>query len=320
MGDKKKKIAIVGAGICGLYLARKLSDKGHLVSVFEKKDKIGKEACSGLFSQRIIDFIPESKGLAQNYIKSAKIHFPRKDINLVFSKDFLVMDHASLDRLAAELAKKSGVKIFLNNKVINVPTGFDRIIGCDGALSFIRKKLHLREPSFQVGIQGFVQRKSFNSFVEVWPTREGGFVWRIPRGESIEYGIMSTIGESRSQLDRFLKERDIKIERIRSALIPQGFLIPKNKKITLCGDAAGLCKPWSGGGVIWGLTAADILLKTFPDFIAYQKEMKKFFLPRILLSKLATKLTYFLGFNFPWIFPQKIQMENDFLIKVAAKK
>jgi len=37
------KVAIVGAGICGLYLAWKLSEKGYSVTVFEKKEKIGKK-------------------------------------------------------------------------------------------------------------------------------------------------------------------------------------------------------------------------------------------------------------------------------------
>ena len=55
------KVAIVGAGINGLYLAWKLSGMGHEVSVFEKRNKIGKEVCSGLFSERILDFFPQSE-------------------------------------------------------------------------------------------------------------------------------------------------------------------------------------------------------------------------------------------------------------------
>ena len=38
---KNQKVAIIGAGISGLYLAWKLSEKGNEVTVFEKKDNIG---------------------------------------------------------------------------------------------------------------------------------------------------------------------------------------------------------------------------------------------------------------------------------------
>ena len=68
------KTAIVGAVINGLYLARHLSKKGHEVVFFERKNRIGKEACSGLFSQRILDFIPQSRELIQNTINSVLIH------------------------------------------------------------------------------------------------------------------------------------------------------------------------------------------------------------------------------------------------------
>ena len=55
------KVAIIGAGINGLYLGWKLSEKNHQVTVFERKKQIGESVvCSGLFSQRILDFIPQS--------------------------------------------------------------------------------------------------------------------------------------------------------------------------------------------------------------------------------------------------------------------
>jgi electron-transferring-flavoprotein dehydrogenase len=307
-------VAIVGAGIIGLYLAWKLSEKGHQVTIFEKKEKIGKKACSGLFSERILEFIPQSKKLIQNQIESALIHFPKKTLTIKFSKKLLVMSHFELDNLVADLAENSGVKIILNHRVSSLPKEFDRIIGCDGPNSIIRKNLGLSEPKHLLAIQGFISKSDSSTFfVETWPQKQG-FIWKIPRGEETEYGIISNSKETKTLFENFLKKNNLQPSELESAIVPQGFLIPKHSLITLCGDSAGLTKPWSGGGVIWGLTSAEILLKNFPDFLKYQKEMKTTFLPKILFSKIVTKIVYFLGFNFSWILPKNIKIESDFLI------
>src|SRR3989344_2267653 len=148
------KTAIIGAGINGLYLAWKLSEKGINVTVFEKRDTIGREACSGLFSERIFKFIPRSQKLIINQINFVLIHFPRKTIKVNFAKKFFVMNHAELDRLVADLAIDSGASIKLN-ETRYYRVSFERIIGCDGASSEIRKSLGLPEPSYRLGILGF---------------------------------------------------------------------------------------------------------------------------------------------------------------------
>ncbi|MCP6718065.1 MAG: NAD(P)-binding protein [Patescibacteria group bacterium] len=313
MSIKSQKTAIAGAGVIGLYLAWKLSEKGHEITVFEKKKQIGKTACSGLFSERIFDFIPESRNLIENEITSAVLHFPKKSLNIKFSKKFLVMSHFELDRLIALFVEKFKGNIVLNSSMEFLPDNFDRIIGCDGALSSTRKLLKLDEPKFRLGIQVFENKKDFSDFVEVWPT-ENGFLWKIPRGEQVEYGVIEEINKAKIVFDDFLKKNKIKESNFVSALIPQGLIIPSNNRITLCGDAAGLTKPWSGGGVIWGLIGADILLKNFPDFLKYKKELKRFFLPRINFSKLATKSAYFFGFKAPWALPTNFKIESDFLL------
>ena len=308
------RVAIIGAGICGLYLARKLAERNEEVTVFEKRGFIGKEACSGLFSERILEFIPESEDLVQNQIREVLIHFPRKTLQVRFSKKFLVMSHFKLDNLVADLAKKAGVKIILNSPINSIPAEFDRIIGCDGALSFARKSLGLAEPKFSLGIQGFILKEDNTDYVEAWPT-ETGFLWKIPRVKEIEYGIMEKPKEARRIFDNFLKKNNISLERMSSTLIPQGFIVPSNSKITLCGDSSGLTKPWSGGGVVWSIIAADLLLKNFPDFLKYRKSANKLFFPKIIFSKIIKKAVYFLGFNLPFILPKRYNIESDFLIQ-----
>lgn len=309
---KNFKVAIVGAGVNGLYLAWNLAKMGHEVTVFEKNKTIGNKICSGLFSERILDFIPESKSLIQNEINSVLIHFPKKTLKIIFSKRFLVIDHSQLDKLLADLAHNQGVKILLDQKVSQIPAGYDRIIGCDGSDSFVRKHLNLPQPELRVGIQGFIAKDARQNFVEAWPC-ENGFLWALPRGNKAEFGIISNTKSAYRVFTNFLKNNKIELVGIKAKLIPQGLPKLKNKIMTLCGDAAGLTKPWSGGGVIWGLIAASMLLDTFPNFGKYHSKLKRFFKRRIWISRKLTKIVYFLGFRLPFLLPKTAHIESDFL-------
>jgi len=307
------KTAIVGAGICGLYLARKLAGEGHQVTVFEKRSEIGKAVCSGLFSERLFDFFPESKELAENSVEGALIHFPSKTLKLKFAGDFFVISHRRLDNLAAQQAEKAGAELILNSDISRLPD-FPLVIGCDGALSRIRKILKLPEPRYWSGIQGFLEKEDNSSFVETWPTGRGGFIWKIPRGKNTEYGIMEKMHSAKKIFDEFLKKEKIVLRDVKSALIPQGLVLPANAKVTLCGDASGLTKPWSGGGVVWNLIQSDLLLRNFPNFLKYKKEAENLFLPKIVFGNMAKKIIYFSGFNLPWIMPASYRIDGDFIL------
>jgi flavin-dependent dehydrogenase len=318
---RKQKVAIIGAGVCGLYLGWKLSEKGHSVVIFEKNQKTEKKICSGLFSERILDFIPQSRGLIQKSIQGTIIRFPKKTIKVEFSKKFYLIEHTSLVKLIENLARREGAIINFNRDIKTLELEsflidnqrFDKIIGCDGADSFVRKKLNLSEIQYRLGILGFTDEEFDSNYVETWPCPDG-FIWKIPRKTKTEYGIIAGAGEAKTIFEKFLKRNNIILKRIQARIIPQGLITPLSDSITVCGDAAGLTKPWSGGGVVWGLTAADILLKSFPDFLKYRRAMRKFFLPLIFLSKAAVKTIYFTGFKIPFLLPKRVKMESDFLI------
>lgn len=336
--DGTMKIAIIGGGVCGLYLAKNLAERNHQATVFERKKTIGKQCCSGLFSQRLFDFVPEAHGLTTNQINRCVINFPKKTINLRFHQPFFTIDHAQLDLLVGALATQAGADIRVNQninfaKLEELSAEYDRVIGCDGALSTVRNYLsrvgptHAKmrgsdprnprkkeRPEFMLGIQGFEQKEDNADFVRTWATKNG-FLWQIPRGEDIEWGIMENSHIARKIFDEFIAQKNIELHDLKSAVIPQGLIMPKNPKITLCGDASGLTKPWSGGGVIWNLTQSDILLKNFPNLLQYRKEAKRFFGLRMFVGNFAKKCAYFTGFNFPWIIPGNFNLDGDYLIK-----
>ncbi len=304
------KTAIVGAGTIGLYLAWKLSKLGHKVTVFEKRGEIGKKVCSGLISERLLSFIPLTEDLIEHKINSCLIHFSKKEITLKMKPVHLIIDRQKLNTLLASLAQDAGTEILFGQSVVS--SEFDRVIGCDGALSETRKKLGLPQPFFRLGLQFFHSQEDYSQQVDTWPINSG-FCWKIPRGKNIEYGAMGKIGLVKKEFFKFLSQENISTqEEIEAALIPQGLILPKTGETTLCGDAMGLTKPWSGGGVIWGLTAADILLKSFPDFRKYHQRAKRFFLPKLYKAKISVPLTYLLGSNCPFLLPSRISRDNDF--------
>ncbi len=308
--DKIFKTAIVGAGTVGLYLAWKLSKLGHKVVVFEKKSEIGIKVCSGLISERLLNFVPLTEELIEHRINSCLIHFPKKEITLKMKPVHLIIDRQKLNVFLSSLARDSGAEILFGQST--VPFGFDRVIGCDGALSETRKELGLPQPSFRLGLQFFYSQEDYSRQVDTWPI-DSGFYWKIPRGGNIEYGAMGKVESVKKEFLKFLSRDNISVpEKIEAALIPQGLILPKTGKTTLCGDAMGLTKPWSGGGVIWGLTAADILLESFPDFGEYSKKTKRFFLPKLYKAKISVPLTYILGNNCPFLLPSRISRDNDF--------
>jgi len=321
-----KKIAIVGGGIIGMYIALKLKEKNLDVFLYDKKkeEDIGFKPCSTLVSERIKDFISFSTDCIENTIDVCKINFPKKTIELNFNPKHLVLSREKLIKEQLALLKKAGVNVKLGESIKSIPLNFDYVIGCDGPNSIIRKELGIKDPEMRIGMQVFINQKNNSHCTDVFPVHSG-FIWKIPRGNSIEYGILSNSKKIKEIFNDFLKKQGIDKRDMCAALIPLGMVFSNNEKIALCGDAMGLTKPWSGGGIIWELTAAEILINTFPDFKEYEKQTKRFFNYKMIKGVVANKIVNIIGFHFPYIIPSKINYDNDFpdfiksMLSVIAK-
>jgi flavin-dependent dehydrogenase len=238
----------------------------------------------------------------------------------------LVMNRKLLDQYVSKLAKESGANILLNNEVKKVyffkdkkpqiladkVYEFDYLIGCDGFNSIVRRSVGIKEPKYKLGIYTYRSKKDKSDFVDVYPS-ENGFAWVIPRGSSIEYGLLGDLDKAKDKFNKFCKSKKIKPDKIYSHIIPEGLVKAEAGRVALCGDAIGLTKPTSSGGVIWGLTACGILLKDFPNFIKYDEDIKKFFGPKFLFFRIENKVARLLSYNFQCLLPKEMYFDSDML-------
>ena len=277
---------VVGAGPAGSRFARRAADRGHDVLVFEEGEVGRPLACSGHVSTEVLDFVPSDahEDLRQNEISGARFHLGGADSSAYrFHQDdpiSNVIDRVSLDRELANAAREAGANVRENHTVIGVtelpeyvrvrvqgPEGPDTyrarmVVGCDGPASRVRRELDLQEPDeFLHGILGFTEEADAGDFVDVHLTVPGFFAWRIPRGAAgVEYGLAvdAENADAQTRFEEFIDEYGVDPVKRHSGLIPIGPPASlTGDRSLLIGDAAAQTKPFTGGGIRYGMIAAD---------------------------------------------------------------
>ena len=136
---KKNNLAIVGAGICGLYAAYRLAQKGFEVTVFEKKSAPFGKVCSGLISARLGNFIKIEKDFVLNQIDKCLINYPQKQVELTMEPVHYVLDRNKINQRLMDLGRQAGVNYQFGREIVEIPPGFSQYIFCDGAYSRAEK-------------------------------------------------------------------------------------------------------------------------------------------------------------------------------------
>jgi electron-transferring-flavoprotein dehydrogenase len=277
---------VVGAGPAGSRFARQAADAGYDVLALERGTIGTPLACSGHVSTDLWSFTPDGarEELLQNRIYGARFHTdgPGSDAYPFYKDEVVsnVIDRVGLDRVLADAAREAGADLRENHAVTGVaehadcvevtartPDGTETfegrmVAGCDGPVSRVRGELGLPEPGEKLqGVLGFSEEHDRGDFVDVHLTAPRFFAWRIPRGDAgVEYGLAAPPGsDARALFEAFTDGYGVEIAEFCAGMIPIGppETVTSHRGFLL-GDAAAQTKPFTGGGILYGMTAADV--------------------------------------------------------------
>jgi flavin-dependent dehydrogenase len=228
--------------------------------------------------------------IVQNTVAGARIHAPSGHSILVErgQREAFVIDRRGFDSWLADEASNKGVEVVTGQRVSEidkfqqglrtVKTSDDEYqttvtVIAEGVPSVLTKTVGLttvskgnKHPAYQYEVRGVDVEEDL---VEMFYGRRlapGFFAWIIPLGERRVRVGLAAKNKSKIRLDAAMKNHPIMSKRLRGGEIERGMggtvlvgkPIPKlsTDGVVIVGDAAGLVKATTGGGVIIGGLAA----------------------------------------------------------------
>lgn len=276
------KIAVIGAGPAGNYTAYLLAKKGHSVAVYERNSSIGPPVqCTGILSDYFLNLMAPNKKFVQNIVTKTRIYAPNgKYVEAKIKKNYIIC-RKKFDNYLADLAKKAGVKYYLNhsfksykkigkkleiklnNKGKIITKEAEILIGADGPNSHVAKSAGLFDKrKFVIGTQ--IEAKSKNDNVVEFYPYIGSYAWVVSVSKnSIRIGVAGYKNTPRL----FKKFVEDKLGKKYKTIENQSGIIstfnPRVKvqkdNIYLVGEATTFVKATSGGGINQSLKSAIIL-------------------------------------------------------------
>jgi geranylgeranyl reductase family protein len=285
---------VVGAGPAGLYCALLLAEAGFDVALVEEHETVGMPAhCTGVVSDELSDLFKLPQSLILSRPTTCVFASPS---GRTFAFDYAeegiaVIDRAEFDRELGAAAARAGVEIICGTQVTQIRTERThvRVLAANGAALAARtcviacgigyglqRQLGLGLPSrFLHSAQLEIDADVPDSIVELHlgrATAPEGFAWVVPvrRGDCrrAKIGIMMR-GDAASHLQRFLAWRGLAGTIASAATAPMRRLLPigpasptYGDRVLTVGDAAGLTKPTTGGGIFYSLLSARLAAET----------------------------------------------------------
>jgi len=269
-------VVVAGAGPCGSAAARACAEAGLRTLCIEEHATIGYPVqCAGLLSTAAFAECRVSSRSIQNTVSGARF-IPSAGEPLVIDAGTpraYVVDRGILDPEMAAAAAEAGAEFRLKTSVVSLVGNraitkgirgreeieFSLLIAADGVRSSIARILGLgRAEFFLGGLQAEVRCQVDPRFVEIHPHASPEFFgWVIPTGNGRARVGLCGEGDLRKRLADLLRPYEGGILNLVSGAVPLGLLNRTyGSRALIVGDAAGMVKPTSGGGIYTGVRAA----------------------------------------------------------------
>lgn len=276
-------VVVVGAGPAGTAAAERAASLGLSTLVLEEHATIGHPVqCAGLLSSGAFAECRVSDRPVRNSVRGARLvsdlggslRFDAGETKAV------VVDRGELDREIAAAAADAGAEFRLKAPVLRVEgdrvvsggacpgeVGFGVLVAADGPKGTVARSLGMpRAPTHLAGVQAdvVVDDPVETALVEIHPNAAPEFfAWRIPVSDHVvRVGLCGETGVP-ALFARYLARWPGKVVHRAAGTIPIGTM-PRTfgRRVLFAGDAAGLAKPTSGGGVFTGVRSGRYAAET----------------------------------------------------------
>jgi len=287
-------VAVIGGGPGGLHAATLLSSAGFDVTLFEEHKEIGQPVhCTGVLADDAFREFNLSRVSILNTLSTARFVSPA-GFQISYTTPSIeahVVDRRLLDRTIAQQATDAGSRLYAGRRVRNLePTAEGMRIEIDGdavvqaravvlacgASYGLQRRFGLGMPTVSLNSAQLELPARRGGDVEVYFGSDwapGGFAWTVPvsrpTGPCVRVGLMCD-GDAalffRQFVNRIGGSWGIPSELVgepRRRLLPLATLSRTfASRLLVVGDAAGLVKPTTGGGIYYSLVSATLAAET----------------------------------------------------------
>ena len=292
-------VIVMGAGPAGNMTALRLAELGHSVLVLDWRENLGDKLCTGIIGNECAGYFPPDESHIYHEARSATIVSPKGRRLRVEkgSPQALIVDRVAYVNSVANKAKEAGAEFILGARVTAAEVSADGVtvwteasggsrthrgkiaIVAGGFNSPLVRMMGLGSDDpqeFMIGSQAEVEALDLCE-TEVYLGNEvspKSFAWLVPVSDG--RALVGLVSRERldGHADAFMESlrKQSKIGELIKG--PRSWGIPVKPlsktygdRVLVTGDAAGLVKPTTGGGIYYSFISGDAAAQTADEAI-----------------------------------------------------